>query len=329
MKVFLRFLRENRLFFLLTLLAPALFLLIFGLYGYPAGVFLYALLLYGLAFLLVWGCAFAQWRRRSRERAEYLKTVENGAADSGCPDTRADEDYREALRACSEKVRELTQTALRERQEAQDYYTLWVHQIKTPIAAMRLRLQEEDHPARVLLENELFRVELYAEMALQYIRLENAPNDLDFRSCPLDDVIRGCIRKFAPLFIAKKLRIRYAGTDAVVLTDGKWLSFILEQLFSNAVKYTPSGSVSVEVTEDKRLIVRDTGIGIAPEDLPRVFEKGFTGHNGRIDQKATGLGLYLCALAARRLGIGIGAESTPGHGSAFTLTLDKKPQRPD
>lgn len=324
-----QFLHENAAGLLLTFLAPCLFLAVFLLYGLEIRPFLYVALLYELLWLAGWGIRYLLDRKAHRNRVALHKAIRGGTVQLPEFSSRSDADWSETVRDLCGEIRSLTDAQLRERQDARDYYTLWVHQIKTPIAAMRMQLQSEDIPGRELLEAELFRVEQYAEMALQYIRLEESESDLDFREQPLDDIIRSCIRKFAPMFIAKKLSLRYEGTDLSVLTDAKWLAFMLEQLLSNAIKYTPSGSVTVTVSEDQCLTVSDTGIGIAPEDLPRVFEKGFTGQNGRLDRKATGLGLYLCGLAAKKLGIALSAESTVRKGSAFTLRLEKDPIRAD
>lgn len=135
-------------------------------------------------------------------------------------------------------------------------------------------------------------------MVLQYIRIGSGTNDLVIREYRLDELIRDAVRKQAGQFVEKRLRFCYLPTDATVITDRKWFSCILDQLLSNAVKYTQSGSVSVTV-KDGFLSVSDTGIGIMPEDLPRIFEKGYTGANGRLEQKSSGLGLYLAKKAAR------------------------------
>ena len=137
-------------------------------------------------------------------------------------------------------------------------------------------------------------------------------------------MIRQSIRKYAPQFIRKKIRLNYEPTEATVLTDEKWLCFILEQLLSNAVKYTYQGSVAISVSPQKVLTIQDSGIGIASEDLPRIFEKGFTGYNGRTDKKSTGLGLYLSKQAADKLGIRISAASQPGKGTTISLDLSSK-----
>ena len=161
----------------------------------------------------------------------------------------------------------------------------------------------------------------YADMALNYLRLDGSVTDLVIRPCPLDDLIRRSVRKYAPQFVAKRLSLTYEGTQAQVLTDEKWLSFILEQLLDNAVKYTAAGGVTITVTKEKVLRIADTGMGIAAEDLPRIFEKGFTGYNGRTDKSATGLGLYLCRRAADMLHHRLWARSEVGKGSVFYLDL--------
>ena len=186
---------------------------------------------------------------------------------------------------------------------------------------MQMTLQGEDTPEHRALEAELFRVRQYAEMALTYLRLGEGASDLLIRPVALDGVIRQAVRKYAALFVQKRLTLAYEPTDAVALTDEKWLSFILEQLLDNAVKYTPTGGVTITVTAGKVLQVADTGIGVAAEDLPRIFEKGFTGYNGRADKTATGLGLYLCRQAADKLHHRLWAESEPGRGSVFCLDL--------
>ncbi len=205
-----------------------------------------------------------------------------------------------------------------------DYYTLWAHQIKTPIASMRLTLQNEDSPLSRRLTAELGRVERYVEMVLAYLRLDADSTDYVLRECELDPIVRGAVKKFSGEFIERKLALDFRPTGARVLTDEKWLSFVLEQLLSNALKYTPEGRISVYMEVPATLCISDTGIGIAPEDLPRIFEQGFTGRNGRRDKRASGLGLYLCRRVCRSIGHGISAESEPGKGTTVRLDLSRK-----
>ena len=143
---------------------------------------------------------------------------------------------------------------------------------------------------------EVFRIEQYVDMVLQYLRLDSTAKDLVLQRCQLDAVVRQTVRKYAKLFILKKIQLVFQETKWEVLSDEKWLCFLLEQLLSNALKYTPEGGkISIFLDGETNLVIADTGIGIAPEDLPRVFEKGFTGNNGRMDKKPTGIALPLPA----------------------------------
>lgn len=218
-----------------------------------------------------------------------------------------------------------------------DYYSMWVHQIKTPISAMKLLLEAEREELGMLMcdeepqatltelsdnldsfEDELFRIEEYVSMALQYQRVSSTENDFVLEKVSLDGVIRDTIKKYAKIMIRRHIGINYSGTKKQVYTDEKWLAFILEQILSNAIKYTPQGVVTIETAEEKDrffITIKDTGIGIKAEDLPRVFEKGYTGYNGHADKKATGIGLYLCRQMADKLGHTIRMESELGKGT--------------
>lgn len=226
--------------------------------------------------------------------------------------------------------------------QMRDYYSMWVHQIKTPISAMKLLLEVEreelgqlicdDEQSQYLLsdnmdsfEDELFRIEEYVSMALQYQRVSSTENDFVLEKVSVDGVIRDTIKKYAKIMIRRHIGMNYSGTVQEVYTDGKWLAFILEQLLSNAIKYTPQGFVKIETAKKANLFfitIKDTGIGIKAEDLPRVFEKGYTGYNGHADKKATGIGLYLCRQMADKLGHTIRIESEIGKGTKVWIGFD-------
>lgn len=226
--------------------------------------------------------------------------------------------------------------------QMRDYYSMWVHQIKTPISAMKLLLEVEreelgqlicdDEQSQYLLsdnmdsfEDELFRIEEYVGMALQYQRVSSTENDFVLEKVNVDGVIRDTIKKYAKIMIRRHIGINYSGTGQEVYTDGKWLAFMLEQILSNAIKYTPQGFVTIETAEEKDrffITIKDTGIGIKAEDLPRVFEKGYTGYNGHADKKATGIGLYLCRQMADKLGHTIRMESEIGKGTKVWIGFD-------
>lgn len=233
-------------------------------------------------------------------------------------------DYQQIIASYERQFQEEQIKMEQKYRDMMEYYTMWTHQIKTPIAAMRLLLQEEDTPLSREMQSELFQTEQYVQMALQYLRMEKMTSDLVFARYDLDALIRQAVRKYAPLFIRRKIILSYEPVHCEVLTDEKWLVFVLEQILSNALKYTKSGSIHIYLSPDapKTLVIEDTGIGIAPEDLPRIFEKGYTGCNGRADKRSTGIGLYLCRQIMEKLSHTIRIESEMGVGTKVYLGLD-------
>ena len=174
------------------------------------------------------------------------------------------------------------------------------------------------------MEAELLKIGQYVDMVLGYLRLDSDSTDYVFQDTELDILIRQAVRKFARLFILKHITLDFRETGRKVVTDGKWLSFVVEQLLSNALKYTPAGGTVRIYGDGETLVIADTGIGIREEDLPRVFEKGFTGYNGRTGQKSTGIGLYLCRRVTEKLGHGLTIVSRPGQGTIVRLDLSRK-----
>ena len=239
------------------------------------------------------------------------------------PQNAIERQYQELLQILYKHKNELTVQADNKQKDLVDYFTQWTHQIKTPIAAMRLLLQSEQTEQNSELGMELMKIEQYVEFVLQYLRLENMSNDLVLKKYDLDGIIKQAIRKNAKLFIRKKISLNYAGVNFTVLTDEKWLLFVIEQILSNALKYTKEGSISI-YTKGKRLIIEDTGIGIRAEDLPRVFEKGFTGYNGRAFKQSTGIGLYLCKQILAKLSHDISIQSEVGKGTKVIIDLETK-----
>ena len=204
-----------------------------------------------------------------------------------------------------------------------DYYTMWVHQIKTPIAAMKLKLDKMDSEDAAALKSQLLRIEQYAEMVLIYRRLEFTETDYRFAEVELDDIVKEAVRKFRTEFINKHINLRYEIEPMTILTDEKWLTFVIEQLLSNSLKYTGKGYIRIYVDDLGRLSVEDSGIGIMEEDIPRIFEKGFTGRNGRMDKRASGIGLYLCKRICDNLSSEITVESKLGVGSTVRVSLNR------
>lgn len=322
MRVFKDVLKRNMSAVILWLVFSAVTVVVLLLYNVMREPFYYAsaLSLFFLIIFLIVECI--KEKKREKERGYAIASIKSDWRNLPEAHSDAEKDYQEMVRVLGMQLEELIAEYGKERQDALDYYSAWVHQIKTPIAVIKLKIAD-DTPENRALSAELFRIEQYVDMVLQYIRLGSETNDLVIREYSLDELVKETVRKYAPQFVGKKLRLDYVPVDRKIVTDRKWFTCILEQLISNAIKYTPSGSVSIMINE-KSLSVSDTGIGIAAEDLPRIFEKGFTGGNGRIGEKSSGLGLYLAKKAANLLAIPLLVESTVGQGSTFTLDLSHK-----
>ena len=283
----------------------------------------YTALLSGVLALLLALLDLRRFSLRHRQLSDALKSIRVSDEQLPPPENLIEEDYRQLIRALGEEKQRQTSTMDLRMSDMQDYFTLWAHQIKTPIAAMRLILQTRPENSATEIEGELFRVEQYVEMVLNYLRLDSDSTDFVFKTCALDGIIRQCVRKYAKQFIRKKISLEYGGTALQVLTDEKWLCFVIEQILSNALKYTSAGSIRI-FTQGETLVIADTGMGIAPEDLPRVFEKGYTGYNGRTDKKATGIGLYLCKMILQKLGHDISISSEVGKGTRVSIDLSRE-----
>lgn len=320
-KAYLRYRRAVFGFFLSVLL---FFPLVFALYGVELRAAGYSVLIFTFLFA-VWAAAdYGQFRGRMRKLEDTANRLSSYAQTLPVPGDPTEERYQEIIARLYGMIEETTVALNKAHGEQLDYYTLWVHQIKTPISAIALAIQQEGKEDPVV-EQELFKIERYVEMALQYAKMGDLSADLMIRQYPLEEIVNQSVKKYAPLFIFKKLSVELRDLDRTVDTDSKWFSFILEQLLSNAVKYTARGGVAIFWEKEKnRLVVRDTGVGIRQEDIRRVFAKGYTGTNGRMDKRATGLGLYMAKQVADQLSVGLSLESAPGQGTRAILTFPQE-----
>ena len=319
MKGFFRlYLRAQRRGMLFLGFCCLIFTVSFALYGLPLGAVLYPAALCAAA----GGIILLLSLRKSRAVCQELSLMQHHPAD--LPDelpaaqSPQEQAYQALLLALHADRQKLKSDMNARYHDMTEYYTVWAHQIKTPIAAIRLALQNEDTPLSRRLTGEVGRVEQYVQMALTYLRLGSDSSDYVIRSCALDDIVRPAVQRFAGEFIQRKIQLNYQMLNYTVITDEKWLGFVVEQVLSNALKYTPQGSVSIYMEPEGVLCIRDTGIGIAPEDLPRVFEKGYTGYNGCSHRKASGLGLYLCRVLCQKHGGSLEIGNAPEGGARIT-----------
>lgn len=336
------FIKQNYIWILMIVTMSCIHLLYMYLIGARKQDVVYAAVLDAILLLITVLVGFFRYSSKVKALSNALKRLVEEQAQ--LPEAADDVEilYHRLLENQSIARSESESSAAIRQSQMRDYYSMWVHQIKTPISAMKLLLEAEreelgqlmcdDEQSQCLLsdnmdsfEDELFRIEEYVSMALQYQRVSSTENDFVLEKVSVDGVIRDTIKKYAKIMIRRHIGMNYSGTAQEVYTDGKWLAFMLEQILSNAIKYTPQGVVTIETAEEKYrffITIKDTGIGIKAEDLPRVFEKGYTGYNGHADKKATGIGLYLCRQMADKLGHTIRIESEIGKGTKVWIGFD-------
>ena len=312
---FLAYLRSRSRIFVYIFSLGFLVLLFQFLFASLGTYFLYFFLLSGfLTFLFLAWDIFAE---AQVYRQEVLYAERNPKSPLEC--------------ALAEKLEGRESELYQKKSEAQskltdllDYYTLWVHQIKTPIAASRLLVAEvSDREVKQQLEQEIFKIDSYTNLVLQYLRLESFHDDLVFEQVQVEDLVKEMVRKYALFFIQKGLTVNLHDLDKIIVTDKKWLLVVIEQILSNSLKYTQEGGLEIYM-EGQELCIKDTGIGIKNSDVLRVFERGFSGYNGRLTQQSSGLGLYLSRKISEELGHQIRIESEVGIGTTVRIKFSNR-----
>lgn len=291
--------------------------------------------LYSLEIMLFLGLCVAGYDfYRCRKKKEQLMLIKNRLPEElkEFPQSKDDIEilYQDMMIQLFEQLQDENLQYKEQIQNQSEYYTMWIHQIKTPIAAMRLLLKNADlNLYRMAITRELFHIEQYAEMAMHYLHLMNQEEDLLLTEHELSDIVKQVLKKYSLLFIEKKLNLDLQEFSYRCITDEKWLSFVIEQVLSNAIKYTRKGTIRIRFQNEKEptLLIEDTGIGIRKEDIPRIFDKGFTGYNGHIDKRATGIGLYLSKCVVDKLGMKISVSSKINEGTKVCLMMRQDNQK--
>lgn len=323
MEILKSYLKKNIKVYILFVVFIAIFFIMFYLYNLPLEALIYTGSFCFLTALIASFLDFVNYR----ESYKKLKFLEQNILNDldALPkslDIRIDY-YHKIIEKLYEELEKLTQENRQKNTDMVDYYSMWVHQIKTPIAAMNFLLDNEEVDQKNL-QQELFKIERYVEMVLTYIRLDSTSSDYVITKINLDEVVKDSVKKYATIFINKKIKLNFVSHETMVISDKKWLSFAIEQILGNSVKYSNTGGeITIETCENK-LIVEDNGMGIKEEDLPRIFEKGFTGFNGRYEKKSSGLGLYLCKKTLDKLGHHIEISSKVGEGTRVEITFPKE-----
>ena len=280
MEILKSYLKKNIKVYILFIVFILIFFIMFYLYNLPLEALIYTGSFCFLAALIASFSDFVNYKE-SYKKLNFLEQniLNDLEALPKSLDIRIDY-YHKIIEKLYEELEKLTQENRQKNTDMVDYYSMWVHQIKTPIAAMNFLLDNEEVDQKIL-QQELFKIERYVEMVLTYIRLDSTSSDYVITKINLDEVVKDTVKKYAALFINKKIKLNYVSHETMVISDKKWLSFAFEQILGNSVKYSSTnGEITIETFENK-LVIEDKGIGIKEEDLPRIFEKGFTGFNGR------------------------------------------------
>ena len=323
----LDYMKSRKYILLLFLLCSIVHVIVLFVYGHETEPVWYATVLFLILLAIIGFFDFGRQRKKYKLLQDYDVNSEKSLRELlGETDPVAIQ-YSKIISGLQENLREQDNSYRRREKEASDFYTMWVHQIKTPIAALQVLLQTDAENVSGM-KGELFKIERYVDVVLNYLRMDDMNSDLLLKHYSLESMVKQAVKKYTPLFIQSKLSLKLEDLEGKVLTDEKWTVFVLEQILSNALKYTKKGGIRIyartdvekEITATK-LTIEDTGIGICAEDLPRIYDRAFTGYNGRDDKKASGLGLYLCKTILQRVGHDIAIASEQGQGTAVTITF--------
>lgn len=284
----------------------------------------YGILLVVFLCIVIFMADYINYWKKCRELSYIAKDTKNCIHNLPVAEDVIEQNYTEIILGLWYEMTNELSRQVESKKDMMEYYSVWVHQIKTPIAAMHLLITDidgENLKQTKDLERQLFDIEEYVEMALSYMRINSDTTDYVIINQPVDDIVREAIRKYSKTFIHKKIHLKYEGISNMAVTDKKWLGFVIGQLLSNALKYTKSGGSITIYMENDKLVIEDTGIGISKEDIPRIFEKGYTGYNGHNNRHSSGIGLYLCKVILTRLSHTIDIESEPDVGTKVKIGL--------
>lgn len=324
MKFFKRYILNNIKLITFSTICLFIFAIIFILYKIPIAAVIYPAILcftIGLIFII---SDYVKKRYIHRTLSEIKKLDTKLIVNMPKTNDIIEHDYQIIVKTLKQKIYDMETIKNKQYGDMIDYYTLWAHQIKTPITSMKLALKNPSDTSKNNFQTDLQRIEQYVDMVLAFMRLNSEYSDYIFKEYSLDQIIKTCVKKFSHDFISKKIKLNYLPLKKLIITDKKWFSLIIEQLLSNALKYTKNGSIKIFFPNDNILCIEDTGIGIKAEDIPRIFDKGYTGYNGHNIRHSSGIGLYICKRICNNLKIKINVESKYNIGTSIYLTFDQQ-----
>lgn len=318
--------------YLLKFLVSLLCLALLRVFKMPSTLLVMIVIMMGTSFFVVELVEFHQKKSYYQELFQQLNQLEEQAllVHSILPQPKfyegqlVDEELRLVYQAFMTQLR----ASQKQTEDFKEFIELWIHEAKIPLATLQLSLYNQHHlPAEI--KQALQQLEDYLEQVLYFTRAENAQKDYLIRQVPLQQIIRQVAIRNQARLLNGNIQFIAPSTDVIVTTDQKWLGYILNQIMDNAIKYVQTiENATIEITVEEQakeilLHIRDNGCGISARDLPRVFDKSFTGENGRLYPKATGLGLYLVKQLISKLGHGITITSKVQVGTTVTLIFAK------
>lgn len=324
MEFFKRYISKSTKLICFSALSFIVFAVMFLLYEIPIGAIVYpSILCFFIALIFI----IFDYIKKHQIHNKLLEIQKLDAKlISNMPNTNSiiEYDYQTIIKNLKQNIYNLETTKNKQYSDMIDYYTLWAHQIKTPITSMKLTLTTTSDASKNNFQINLHRIEQYVDMVLAFMRLNSEYSDYIFKEYSLDQIMTTSVKKFSHDFISKKIKLNYLPLNKLIITDKKWFSLVIEQILSNALKYTQTGSIKVYCSHDQTLCIRDTGIGIKAEDIPRIFDKGYTGYNGHNVRHSSGIGLYICKRICNNLNIKIKVTSKYNEGTSVYLTFDQQ-----
>ncbi len=317
------YLKGNFIKIIVGYAALFLFVLVFFLYGISWAQINYPLFICFLALSLYFVLDFYFFNKKYKELSTMLKEKNYDFSNVQAYNP-LEQKYIEIMNSSNQSHNENINMLKQKNDTNADYLLLWSHQIKTPLSALNLMSQKLPNSGEYM--EQLFYVDAYIDMMLQFLKLDNINEDYRFEQFNIGDVIRDSIKFFRPVFINSNTAVQLDNIDVTVLSDKKLLGFVIKQIISNAIKYSPKGLIKIFMENNNTLVIEDNGIGIQAEDIPMLFKKGFTGYNGRQHQKSSGIGLFLSHEILTKINHSITISSTPGKGTIVkigTAILDK------
>ncbi|MGN0393923.1 MAG: sensor histidine kinase [Coprococcus sp.] len=290
--------------------------------GVNPGFMIYPVILSIAAMMVYVIFDFCRIRRKDKILNETKQNIDITMENLPKAENIIEQDYQELISHLQQSKRQEHKEQMQKNTELTEFVTLWTHQVKTPLTALSLEVSGMETPKKTECAERLFEIEQYCDIILQYLRVEGNGSDLMIAKYPVKSMVNQAVKYFARSFIGKGLYVKIdIPEERVLVTDEKWLVFVLKQILSNALKYTSEGGITIDMPNENTIRISDTGIGIMKEDIPRIMERGYTGYNGRIDKRATGIGLFLVDSIVKKLGSSVEITSEPGTGTDVYLTI--------